>query len=267
MASTAHDATAQSTTAAARSGLYRLLADAFAYPDAPLAEAVSSGAFAAELGSLASALPALEVAEDADAQARCADALRSLKRMEGDCGPERLAAQYAETFGHALSRDCPPYETEYAGADIFQQAQELADIGGFYRAFGLVVADTAHERLDHVSVELEFLHVLAAREAYALREGREEQRRICRDTQAQFLDEHLGRWAPYFALLVQRQSPGTFYHAVADVLAWFLLFETAHLGVCPERVSSVRQDDETPTASPDADAMPEDALWVGDMTR
>ena len=40
----------------------------------------------------------------------------------------------------------------------------LADIAGFYGAFGLDRSPSAHDRLDHLSFEAEFLEILIARE-------------------------------------------------------------------------------------------------------
>src|SRR3989304_5935155 len=67
----------------------------------------------------------------------------------------------------AGARGCPPYETEYGRRHGVGQAQGLADIAAFYNAFGLTTS-AGGERVDHVSAELEFLAVLAPKEALAL---------------------------------------------------------------------------------------------------
>ena len=61
-----------------------------------------------------------------------------------------------------------PYETEYGNEALFQQPQELGDLMGFYRAFGLAMKQDRRERADHISCECEFLMFLALKEAYAL---------------------------------------------------------------------------------------------------
>jgi len=45
--------------------------------------------------------------------------------------------------------------------------RSLADIAAFYWVFGLEVTADAGERQDHLCLELEFMCVLAAKEAYA----------------------------------------------------------------------------------------------------
>src|SRR5262245_6292753 len=49
-----------------------------------------------------------------------------------------LRAEYDRVFGFVIPKECPPYETEYhPPAQSFLRSQQLADIAGFYRAFGL----------------------------------------------------------------------------------------------------------------------------------
>ena len=71
-----------------------------------------------------------------------------------------LAEQYGMRVGHAVRGTCPPYELEYADGEIIQRASELADIAGFYEAFGLSSAGPEHDRPDHFSAECEFLQVM-----------------------------------------------------------------------------------------------------------
>jgi TorA maturation chaperone TorD len=87
--------------------------------------------------------------------------------------PANLQSEYLKIFGNIVGTQCPPYETQYHGAHIFMQAQELADIAGFYRAWGLDLSEQAKERVDHIWVELEFMSYLAFKEAYAAQKGDE----------------------------------------------------------------------------------------------
>src|SRR5690606_5389642 len=61
-----------------------------------------------------------------------------------------LQSAHRASFGLAGSL-C--YETEYGLPHEFRQSQELADIAGFYRAFGFNVGGERRERPDHLAVE------------------------------------------------------------------------------------------------------------------
>jgi DMSO reductase family type II enzyme chaperone len=229
-------------TLLARSRLYRRLADAFDYPTAEFADALRSGEWTTDVATAAATLPVLD-GEDDTLEAACLDALTRLNERRASLTLDALESDFIGTFGHALSRECPPYETEYLGERLFYQSQQLADIGGFYRAFGLDVAETTHERLDHIAVELEFLHVATAREANAVNAGETENAKLCRDAQRTFVQDHPGRWVPYFTELVASVAPSATVRLFADVLRWFIAFETQYLETSPERITGVRQDE------------------------
>src|SRR5918994_60084 len=95
---------------------------------------------------------------------RAIDVLAAAGRAEAST----LASSYRALFGHTARGIVAPYETEYGNEALFQQPQELGDLMGFYRAFGLAVRLDRHERADHISCECEFMSFLAMKEAYAL---------------------------------------------------------------------------------------------------
>ncbi|MCL6553820.1 MAG: molecular chaperone TorD family protein, partial [Firmicutes bacterium] len=125
-----------------------------------------------------------------------AAALEAAGRACADMGEETLSVAYHRLFGHRVGGDCPVYEAQYLPGGIFPQAQCLADVAGFYRAFGLEVGEEVRERPDHISLELEFMHVLAYREAYARRHHGPDEVGLLADAQRAFLRDHLGRWVP-----------------------------------------------------------------------
>src|SRR3989304_1633468 len=141
--------------ALARSAVYRFLSRAFLPPEDGLETMRTEGDEAA--GLLRRHLSVGESAAAAEVAGRL------LAATDGAA----LREEYYHIFGHQISRDCPVYETQYDAGHVFQQAQQLADIAGFYLAFGLEVAEGVGERADHVSLELEFMQALTFREAYA----------------------------------------------------------------------------------------------------
>ncbi len=147
-------------------------------------------------------------------------------------GRER-AARYRHLFGHAVRGACPLYELEYARGEVFQQGHALADLGGFYRAFGLGMSPQAHERLDHAAAEWEFLAMLAWKEALAIawRDGHAPAPAAidvhaaidtCRGAQRAFLRDHAAAWMPALFARVQRADPDGAYGRAARTAEWLL---------------------------------------------
>jgi DMSO reductase family type II enzyme chaperone len=141
---------------------------------------------------------------------------------------------YLAAFGHAARGSCPLNEIEYGDikADPLFQPHRLADLAAFYRAFGLEVAEDAGERPDHLCLELEFMCVLAAKEAYAQEHQLDaEQLAQCRDAQKKFLREHIGRWTPAFTRRLAAATNDPALGALANFTRAFIEAECARLGV------------------------------------
>ncbi|HEX5223161.1 MAG TPA: molecular chaperone TorD family protein [Verrucomicrobiae bacterium] len=141
---------------------------------------------------------------------------------------------YLSTFGHAARGSCPLNEIEYGDikADPLFQPHRLADLAAFYRAFGLEVAEDAGERHDHLCLELEFMCVLAAKEAYAHEHQLDaDQLAQCRDVQKAFLREHLGRWTPAFTRRLAAATTQPTLHGLAEFTRAFVESECARFGV------------------------------------
>lgn len=166
--------------------------------------------------------------------------------LEADCGLELTAppappadarSESRRVFGHNLSPDCPPYESHYGKIGVFRQSHQLADLSGFYRAFGVEAAE-GDRRPDHLPVELEFAGLLCAKEALAASKGMEEQAAMCRSARGRFLAEHLGRWIDAFAEAVESKASGSYFAGLARCAAAFVTADAASLGARPqERVA------------------------------
>ena len=145
-----------------------------------------------------------------------------------------LQAGHRRAFGLTGSQ-C--YETECGLPHEFRQSQEMADIAGFYRAFGFNIGGKVRERPDHISAELEFMHVLALKEAYAAENGVAERVEICVDAQCKFLQEHLGQWISLFAESLAHSAEGLPYLSLARFADAFVEADAKRFGVTLERRS------------------------------
>lgn len=158
--------------------------------------------------------------------------------------PADPKAELRRVFGHNLSPDCPPYETHYDKIGVFRQTQQMADLAGFYRAFGVEAAG-GDRRPDHLPVELEFAGLLCLKEAAALGKGAADKAELCRSARARFLSEHLGRWIHAFAEAVERKAPGSYYAALARYSAAAVSRDAQSLGAVPrERAAGPFLDEE-----------------------
>ncbi len=135
----------------------------------------------------------------------------SLEEARRDLSRETLLSEYGRLFGHTPGGPCSLYELSWLRPGDFALEQELGDIAGFYQAFGLALSPGARERLDHISVELEFLSYLAHLEWEAIRSGWSEQAEVARQAARTFFRDHLGRWAPaLFERMESRAAAGFF---------------------------------------------------------
>lgn len=163
---------------------------------------------------------------------------------------DRFRDDHMALFPPIASRDAPGYETAYRGDDIFQQADLLADVAGFYKAHGLRAGGSERERPDHITVELEFMAVLAKKTVQAVRLGRSESAEICHEMSALFLRDHLGCWAPGFGRRVATMTASPWYRNLGELLAAWVELHLSSEGVTPVEVV----DDPLPFEAPDDDA-------------
>jgi DMSO reductase family type II enzyme chaperone len=149
--------------------------------------------------------------------------LNGAKRLAADLelvDEETLEQEYVSVFGHSMSSECSLYEEEYTSSEIFQKAGSLADLKGFYAAFGVEPNPEMKDRLDHIGVELEFMHLLTLKEAYAHHHGDGADKvAVCREAQKNFLANHLVHWVKALALRLAQKTGGRgFYSSLAQFI-------------------------------------------------
>ncbi len=201
-----------------RARVYRALAQIFRVPDREsLGEARERS-----LPELCEAVERLAGGSDLvhDAKVLC--------ELFEDTGLERVRKGYDTAFDESSEIRCAPTEMDQLdGTPQLELTRtfEMADVGGFYKAFGVELGDGG-ERVDHITAELEFMNLLAVKEAIALREeGQGEHAQICRDASRSFLRDHLVRWAPRLGECLAEADGDPIYSAAGRLLGGFIVFD------------------------------------------
>jgi DMSO reductase family type II enzyme chaperone len=220
------------TDALRRSALYRLLAMAFSYPIPARLESVAAGSRQAA----------------AEAPAELRGALHRLGDAAGNADAGALAGEHVALFQREVR--CPPYEGAYGPAQLAGKAALLADVAGFYRAFGLEPAAGQPEVEDHVCAELEFVSGLALKEAWAIAESQTEGLEVTLAAQRAFLMDHLARWSAAFAGRVTTAAAPGFYPAAAALLQAWLEADCARLDIAPQPIEGVNEAEAGALACP-----------------
>lgn len=234
--------------AIARGAIYMLVAHALAYP--------SNQRLAGLRDGLAPSLRGIETG-DTPLDEAIAAFLPQLGTSNAD-----LRSAHVQQFTLVTSPDCPAHETAYSERDAFRQAQQMADIAGFYRAWGFDIGGAERERPDQICAELEFMALLARKEAQALERGLNDPLAECRRSQALFLSEHLGCWGASLGRRIAGQGASPFYEAAGHLLATWIEIDLRRLGVEPSRLL----DEPLPQAPPESDedcGIPEGCLADG----
>ncbi|MEK7448302.1 MAG: molecular chaperone TorD family protein [Planctomycetota bacterium] len=142
---------------------------------------------------------------------------------------ENLQAEYDRLF---RASEVWLYTTEYSISSEFQRTKALADIMGFYRAFGV---GPDKDRPDALANELEFMYYLVFKSLDAFKNGRDEaadeKARLCLDAQKKFFNEYLYPGARQIAEKVAGLSGHKFYLQMSRELLDFLEEENKVFGV------------------------------------
>jgi TorA maturation chaperone TorD len=232
--------------ALSRSKIYLLISWSLLYPeDDEFLDYLQSGEFVedgrAALEGLRAALDGIggeRAKQKLDGMLKTFDQIEAL--VSSECVNWQLSdlqAEHRRVFSNVITLDCPPYETLFGNDHVFAQSHVMGDIAGFYRAFGVELSKDIHERLDHLSVELEFMHFLAYKESYSRCHASAEKTDIVVDAQKKFVKNHIGRWVPLFCRMLGKKADVGLFKLMADVMADWMDFEAAFLSVNPQPYS------------------------------
>lgn len=129
--------------------------------------------------------------------------------------PEGYQAEYLRVFERGT---VPPYEASQSGSAAQPlggpNVQTIADVAGFYRAFGF---EARGERPDHLSAQLEFLALACVLEAHARLANLQEEAEVCARAREIFLNDHLSWVEPFAERVRQATARPALHHLVTLV--------------------------------------------------
>jgi TorA maturation chaperone TorD len=214
-----------------RSKIYRLLSYCFFHPDEDLGEFLRTGEFLTELENGVKGVLRAISSHEKERRIPISE-LKALPLLDH----ETMMDEYVRFL--TLRSTCPPYEGEYDRSEgsVFS-TEEMADIAGFYRAFGM---DFVKDRADGIATELEFMHLVTMKEAEAAFKGDVEKVNLCVSVEKKFLENHLGRWVGAFYEALQ-SAGSSFYAPITSFLGRWIELECRSLKVTPQKVTRIRQ--------------------------
>ncbi|MBI3494345.1 MAG: molecular chaperone TorD family protein [Acidobacteria bacterium] len=166
---------------------------------------------------------------------------------------DTLTASFVRLFGHTTRGLICACETEYGADNQFHQPQQLADIAGYYLAFGLRPALAADERADHVACQCEFMDFLNRKEALLLSSHARDEATLdaTRDAARTFLRDHLGHFGRAFATRLAVEDADGLFGRLGAVLLDLLDAECRRLAIAEGPIDLVvrpEMEDDAPMA-------------------
>lgn len=117
----------------------------------------------------------------------------------------------------------PPTESFYTADPIKGEVAEvLANLRRLYDKCRLEPTAAVADTLDHVSIQLEVMSALCAREAEARAEGNDRRLELTLDNEFEFLGTHLGVWLPEFVERIASVETAPFFATLGPAVASFV---------------------------------------------
>lgn len=137
------------------------------------------------------------------------------------------------------------YEAEHLARNEFQRANVLADVMGFYTAFGL---EPNADRPDSIACELDFMQYIILKRlrlgAGALADDAAEKAEVCLDAEKKFFIEHLEPAATLIAREILTKTNHSSYMHAAEGLLKFLSREREHFAIKSDANAGVKRENQ-----------------------
>ena len=153
------------------------------------------------------------------------------KKMEENSREElerTISVEFTKLFRGVkpLYSPLPPYESVYREEAGRVFGELTFGVHQEYRRFGFELSHGfSGEPPDHISFELEFMHLLCSREAEAWANEDEDEALRLLQVEKEFLKEHLMEWVPKLCGEVRKHDRVGLFHALADLTEGWVTFD------------------------------------------
>ena len=147
---------------------------------------------------------------------------------------EKLAVEYAGLF-LGPAKHISPHESlhhERGDGDWGKLwGKDTVLVKNFIETAGLEYKSEFTGMPDHISVELEFMHRAAEREAQAWEKNESDGALYCLKMEKKFIDEHIAEWIPAFCDKIIAQAELSFYREIAKLTKSFIELEKEEINI------------------------------------
>ncbi len=133
-------------------------------------------------------------------------AVRQDFNLESSESPEQIAEDFELLFSLSHGRMQPIESVVAPAAGI-----SYSDVNEFYSSAGLVISETYERAPDHLPLELLFMSYLIGNNKTVM--------------EANFLEQHLINWVPYYCEQLSKEAATAFYRGIAGIVKDFLTAE------------------------------------------
>jgi TorA maturation chaperone TorD len=206
--------------ARARLSVYEMLSGFFLeLPDRNMVSSIFDPDFDRRLSVVASVFEAGEIREGLRFISRFLSSFRKKSREEI---LKRISIDRTRLFRGISEKHSPPppYESFYREQRL--SGQTSADVYRFYCRLGVTLPEGRAESPDYLGVEIDFMRLLCQGEEEAWLNNQPEKALKLLRASADFLNEHLLKWAPSFFEKMVEMADLDFYRGLAKLTGGFL---------------------------------------------
>lgn len=143
-----------------------------------------------------------------------------------------LTADYNRLFLGMSSHPIAPFESVFTSTNGLLMQEARDEVVTVFHSEGFMIDPQFDLPEDHLSLELEFMSLMAARTQKALEGGNQTEAARCITVQRVFLEDHLSRWVPAFCEKFAKQARTKFFRGLAAMTTEQIQIDKTLLAQC-----------------------------------